>query len=98
MSRWHHLYVSTTWKKLRVWHLTRNPLCVMCLKEDRLTPANVVDHVKPHRGDMALFRDPLNLQSLCEPHHNRDKQRGEAAELLAVPAVDEDGYPINGEW
>jgi 5-methylcytosine-specific restriction protein A len=45
-------------------------LCVECLKENRLTPAEVVDHIKPHRGDPQLFWDVSNWQSLCVAHHN----------------------------
>jgi 5-methylcytosine-specific restriction endonuclease McrA len=41
--------------------------------------AQVVDHVTPHRGDMKLFWDSSNWQSLCSPHHSRDKQREEAS-------------------
>jgi 5-methylcytosine-specific restriction endonuclease McrA len=40
--------------------------------------AQVVDHVTPHRGDMKLFWDKTNWQSLCQTHHSRDKQREEA--------------------
>ncbi|MFS2007958.1 HNH endonuclease [Duganella sp. CT11-25] len=40
--------------------------------------AQVVDHVIPHRGDMKLFWDSANWQSLCSTHHSRDKQREEA--------------------
>lgn len=40
---------------------------------------NVVDHVKPHRGDDALFWDRTNWQTLCQTHHSRDKQRQENA-------------------
>lgn len=98
MSQWHHLYVGRTWKKLRLYHLTRNPLCVMCEREGRLTRANVVDHIQAHRGDMQLFVEPGNLQSLCESHHNRDKQREEAAALMAKPMCDADGFPTTGEW
>lgn len=39
---------------------------------------NVVDHVRPHRGDQTLFWDTSNWQTLCSRHHNRDKQRQEA--------------------
>ncbi len=44
-----------------------------------LLMANVVDHKVPHRGDMKLFWDSTNWQSLCTTHHSRDKQREEAA-------------------
>lgn len=39
----------------------------------------VCDHVKPHRGDERLFWDEANLQTLCKPCHDRDKQREEQA-------------------
>ena len=41
------------------------------------SPATVVDHRTPHRGDMALFWDRTNWQPLCAQHHNRHKQRQE---------------------
>lgn len=57
--------------------LATHPLCVMCDKEGKVEPARVADHVRPHRGDAALFWDETNLQSLCRPHHDRDKQATE---------------------
>lgn len=41
--------------------------------------AHLVDHIEPHRGDMELFWDSNNWQSLCRTHHSRDKQREERA-------------------
>lgn len=40
--------------------------------------AQVVDHIVAHKGDMTLFWDSNNWQSLCSTHHSRDKQREEA--------------------
>lgn len=40
-------------------------------------PAEVVDHVTPHRGNRALFWDRSNWQPLCAHHHNGHKQRQE---------------------
>jgi 5-methylcytosine-specific restriction protein A len=54
---------------LRAVHLASEPLCRACRDEGRTTPAREVDHVIPHRGDMRLFTDLTNLQSLCSPHH-----------------------------
>ena len=66
------------WEKTRRQFLARNPLCVECEKEGRLTPAKVVDHVIPHKGDKNLFWDSENnWQSLCEYHHNVKTARGE---------------------
>ncbi|MCB5173657.1 HNH endonuclease [Microvirga lenta] len=83
---------NTRWDKARKIYLQHNPLCVMCQKEGRVTPATVVDHIKPHKGDTALFWDiEDNWQSLCAPHHNRDKQREERGR---IQALGEDGWPI----
>lgn len=65
------------WQKARARHLSSSPLCVYCLREGRVLPASVVDHIKPHRGDKTLFWDESNWQSLCATHHSRDKQRAE---------------------
>ena len=51
--------------------LQRNPLCNECMKHGRLTPATVVDHVIPHRGDQKLFWDEANWQALCKSCHDR---------------------------
>jgi len=37
--------------------------------------ATVVDHITPHRGDMTLFWDKSNWQSLCKRCHDSHKQR-----------------------
>jgi 5-methylcytosine-specific restriction protein A len=64
-------YSYADWKKARIQHLIKNPLCVQCEKEGRLTPANVVDHIIPHRGDKKLFWDKDNWQSLCKSCHDK---------------------------
>lgn len=66
------------WQKARLVHLNDNPLCVYCQREDRVTAANTVDHVIPHRGDMTLFWDRDNWMSLCSTCHSSKKQREEA--------------------
>ncbi|TGB34841.1 HNH endonuclease [Burkholderia thailandensis] len=35
------------------------------------------DHIIPHRGDRRLLLDPANIQTLCKPHHDSDKQQEE---------------------
>jgi 5-methylcytosine-specific restriction protein A len=59
------------WKKYRVSFLRKNPLCVQCLEEGRITPATVVDHKVAHKGDNNLFWDPSNHQTLCKHHHDK---------------------------
>ena len=62
------------WQKVRIGYLLSHPLCKMCEAEGRIAAAEVVDHVKPHGGDMELFWDSDNWQPLCKSHHNSDKQ------------------------
>ncbi|NBT49984.1 MAG: HNH endonuclease [Marivivens sp.] len=59
------------WHKARTGYLRDNPLCVRCEQEGELKPANVVDHIKPHKGNQELFWDTSNWQSLCKLHHDR---------------------------
>ncbi len=58
------------WRKARERFLRENPLCIECLKEERLTPATVVDHIVPHKGNYELFWDESNWQPLCKYHHD----------------------------
>lgn len=66
------------WQQARARHLREHPLCVMCLAEEHVTVATVVDHIEPHRGDEVKFWDESNWQSLCATHHSSVKQREEA--------------------
>ncbi len=58
------------WRTARKRFLQTHPLCAECMKENSITPATVVDHIIPHRGDQSLFWDESNWQGLCERHHN----------------------------
>ena len=69
------LYKSSRWRRARVAFLAEHPVCKLCLNVGKVTPATVVDHVTPHRGDTVLFWDKSNWQALCEPCHNGAKQR-----------------------
>lgn len=98
MGRFTYLYQLTTWKKLRRAHLRRNPFCVKCMECGLLVPGNTVDHKKPHKGNMELFVDAGNLQTLCHTHHSKDKQIEER--YGHAPGAGEDGLPIdpNHPW
>lgn len=61
---------SWEWSKYSLRFRQENPLCAECLKQDRVTAATCVDHIVPHKGDMELFWNPGNHQSLCEKCHN----------------------------
>lgn len=84
---------DSRWEKARKTFLARSPLCVKCEKQGRVTPATVVDHVIPHRGDRKLFWDSTNWQPLCVECHNRDKQREELRGFDASVGID--GWPID---
>lgn len=58
------------WQRARLGYLAKHPLCMMCEAENRVTAANVVDHIVPHRGNMTVFWDTTNWQPLCTPCHN----------------------------
>ena len=62
------------WRAARKRYLQHNPLCVQCLADKKITPATVVDHIVPHRGDKKLFWDESNWQALCKDCH--DKKTG----------------------
>jgi 5-methylcytosine-specific restriction protein A len=61
---------TSRWEKARTSYLRSHPLCVECEKEGIVTAAIVVDHIKPHKGNQALFWDTSNWQSLCKHHHD----------------------------
>ena len=64
------------WQKVRDLWLIDNPLCVHCLDNGIIMSANEVDHIVPHKGDLTLFWDHTNYQSLCKSCHSV-KTRGE---------------------
>ena len=85
------LYKTAAWRQLRRQQLQREPLCFMCARVGLLTGAEIVDHIRPHRGNRSLFFDPANLQSLCKRHHDQTKQSWEKRD---TPEVGTDGWPI----
>lgn len=58
------------WQKAREGYLREHPLCKRHEDRGDLVPATVVDHIKPHRGDMSLFWSRANWQPLCKPCHD----------------------------
>lgn len=93
---WHYLYNRKAWKELRLDHLAKEPLCVFCQREEKLTPATVVDHITPHKGNLDLFFDDNNLQSLCKLHHDSSKQKAEIRKINQI-GCDINGLPIDEE-
>lgn len=64
------------WQRYRLAFLAKHPLCRACEAEGKVTVATVVDHVVPHRGDMALFWKGEH-QPLCGPCHSAKTAREE---------------------
>ena len=64
------------WRRARKLFLQRHPLCANCLSQGIVTPATVVDHIVPHRGDHRLFWDEQNWQPLCKACHDRKTGSG----------------------
>lgn len=58
------------WQKASKAFLARHPLCVMCQQNGIVKAAEVVDHIKPHRGNQLLFWDKKNWQPLCKKCHD----------------------------
>lgn len=54
------------WQKARLVHLQQHPLCVYCERVGRVTACVLVDHVIAHPGDMTLFWDRANWQTLAD--------------------------------
>jgi 5-methylcytosine-specific restriction protein A len=76
------LYRSARWAKLRWATLVQDLFtCQMCgLGPQADTSKLVADHRRPHRGDLVLFWDPENIETLCaSPCHSKHKQKLEQA-------------------
>ena len=93
-SAYRRHYSTARWKRLRAAQLQRQPLCEAHLAVGQVVAARVVNHREPHRGDLALFFDPANLQSVCASCHDGPIQRIEAAGGVS-PRVDADGWPVD---
>ena len=87
------LYKQKAWYRLR-WHqINKQPLCEMHWARGDVVRAQIVDHKIPHKGDLNLFLDADNLQSLCESCHNMHKQRQEKSGYLV--GHESDGMPMD---
>lgn len=71
-------YYTAQWKRLRITHLMKEPLCRHCNEKGIVTPAVDIDHIipiNPHNAwdyDGVRYGSPVsssNLQSLCKKCH-----------------------------
>ncbi|EKE75520.1 HNH endonuclease [Oceanibaculum indicum] len=86
-------YSTPEWKALRAQHLKRQPTCQSCGASARM-----VDHIRPWKGDAALFLDPNNLQSLCHRCHSRktaSHDGGFGNPTEQKPGCDASGRPLD---
>lgn len=104
---------GSKWKRVSAaWRKKEGGYCAYCEKRGFLIPAEVVDHIIPHRLTEAklsgnkeairkaekLFWDRKNWQRLCKDCHDSVKQKEEKSGVLIGAGAD--GCPIdpNHHW
>lgn len=108
-SEWSPLYKTTQWRKARLAHLSLEPICRYCRQAGQINDGSrsldgraqpdprrrflVVDHIIPHRGNLTLFWDVANWQTLCPDHHDTVKQREEGRGFSNARGAD--GWPLD---
>ena len=97
-SQYHSLYNTKLWRRLRHYQLLKEPLCKYCADIGQITPATIVDHIEPHKGNEALMFNADNLQSLCKQCHDKVKATVERKGYLI--GCDINGIPSdsNSHW
>ena len=62
---------NSRWQKVRMRKMMKQPLCEMCLKQNKTTPAYLVHHIdeNPKNNNM------VNLMSLCNKCHEKIHNR-----------------------
>ena len=71
----HERGYTSKWQRLSKLYLKVNPLCAECKRKGKVTPATVVDHIVPHRGNEQLMWSESNWQPLCKVCHDRKTGR-----------------------
>ena len=62
-------YNKGAWQRIRKFQLDIEPLCRLCAKQGKQTPANTCDHIDPTWETWNEFiKGPF--QSLCKPCHD----------------------------
>lgn len=89
---WLAWYSTARWERRSYLHRMRNPVCVMCEAKGTVGPAEVADHIEPHKGDYQKFWFG-ELQSLCISCHNKSKQQIESRGYTTDIGLD--GWPVD---
>ena len=65
-------YTSALWRKLRLYHLSLNPICYYCELSGRkhIPQVSYVDHYRPRRLYPHLELDGENLRTSCQQTHD----------------------------
>jgi 5-methylcytosine-specific restriction protein A len=94
----HERGYTNRWNIARTAYLRKHPLCVRCRQAGRISAASVVNHIKPHKGDMKLFWDSSNWESVCKTCHDSAIQKQERTGIVVGSSLD--GRPIdpNHHW
>ena len=91
-NKYHHLYKTARWLRIRAFQLSEHPLCDMCAEKGIVTVARVAHHPIPHKGNHYLFYCQ-KLQSLCAECHDG------AVQMIEKTGYDKtigaDGFPID---
>lgn len=62
-------HYDSRWEKIRERYVSLHPLCMQCLKEDKLVPTEEVHHIVPlTKGGK---HDDNNLMALCKSCHSQ---------------------------
>jgi len=69
----HQRGYTSTWRRYTRIYLREHPLCMCgeCATLPVPLPAQVVDHIVPHRGSPELFWDPGNHQAMSKRCHDK---------------------------
>ena len=62
-----------TWKRIRDRYINAHPLCERCAKDEKVTPAEEVHHIKPLSQGGTNAED--KLMSLCKSCHSKISAR-----------------------
>lgn len=65
------------WRRNRLAALQAEPWCRVCRANGMWVLAELLDHVRPHRGDAMRFWRRANWQPLCGPCHTAKTAAGE---------------------
>lgn len=84
---------GSKWRTARATYLASHPLCKDHEQRGHIVAATIVDHIVPHRGDLALFWSRSNWQPLCKPCHDSHKQRLESG--TPTPGCNTQGLPTD---